>query len=101
MNKRVLIAAVMLSFWLFPTFADTPYRTVQDLYQMCKDSEKDFICIGYISGVGDLMQAIGVEHPDLQAFAMYGKPSYGAMEQAFKNWAEKTPDCGMRINYSA
>jgi hypothetical protein len=72
-------------------------QTDQALYQLCKSPENSppyGLCLGFISGVGDAMQLIGVgveREPETMPFAICEKPSYGAMVQAFINWAEQNP----------
>lgn len=65
--------------------------TIQSMYENCTDTEgKMALCDGYISGVGDMMDANGKLHAP--GFSMCGSPSYGAMIQAFKNWAPQHPE---------
>jgi hypothetical protein len=73
--------------------------STQSLYQNCKapdGSPRAAICLGFISGIGSMMQLIGTveqKHPekDYGVLAICGNPSNGAMVQAFKNWVEKNP----------
>ena len=69
---------------------------VGDLLRFCKEekgSPHKLICLGYISGIGDTMQVVGVEalSDKTRDFAMCGIARYNAMVQAFVNWAEKHP----------
>jgi hypothetical protein len=75
-------------------------HNVQSLYNLCKattDDARYTLCIGYISGIGDIMQTNSVMHPRAAVDPaplderLCGQPSYGAQVQAFKNWAEKHP----------
>jgi hypothetical protein len=97
---RGLFAAVLIMTPLSAATALDPDQTVQGLYGMCKKPDASLpsaMCLGYISGVADTMQLLGVgapDHPDLARFAICEKPSYGAMVQAFINWTEKTPQEG-------
>jgi hypothetical protein len=78
--------------------AEAEDRNVQTLLYSCKQntSSPDYsLCIGYVAGVGDLMDVNSTlipEHPYMRPFAICGKPTYGAMVQAFVNWAEKHPE---------
>jgi hypothetical protein len=73
---------------------------VQTLLDMCKQPAaqvKSSICIGYISGVADLMRVMAVsKHKDVRGpFGMCHEgeaPSRGAMMQAFIVWADKHPE---------
>jgi hypothetical protein len=98
MSKRVLVVAVIFALaLLLPVSAAPQCRTVQDMYEACTAppaSTDAAICTGYVSGVGDAMQFIGVkanQHSELRDYAICEQPSYGAMVQAFKNWADKHP----------
>jgi hypothetical protein len=77
---------------------DKPDQTVQGLYMACKETNMDQFdrgrCLGFISGIGDVMAVIGSGRHDLQ-LGLCGPsptPTYGAMIQAFMNWAEKHPE---------
>jgi hypothetical protein len=87
-----LILTAMTLGLVSPGHAIDSSQTVQALYQFCKSPEEDALCLGFISGVGDAMQLIGVgveQEPELLPFAICRKPSYGAMVQAFIKWAEQ------------
>jgi hypothetical protein len=74
---------------------------VQTLLRDCKqpeDSGYGIFCLGFISGIGGTMQAVGeaerrVNAPSFRQLGICstGKISNGAMVQAFINWAEKNP----------
>src|SRR5262249_58191681 len=73
-------------------------QDVQSLYNFCKDQKAPQygLCLGYISGIADILyflRAYNQEHPQKEAipFQLCETPSYGAMAQAFVNWAEKNP----------
>jgi len=64
---------------------------VQELLRRCaQGSEWELYCIGYVSGIGTLMLMNG----SLTDFGICsaGTIPCGAMEQAFRNWAEKHPE---------
>lgn len=74
-------------------------ENVQTLLSWCKSPNESQLysgCIGYISGAADLMQAISVldvKDPLIKPFlGLCGRPTYGAMIQAFINWAEAHPE---------
>lgn len=96
-NIRTTVAAMVLIIELSSTYAVAADHDVQHLYKMCKmppTSPEFAICVGYISGVGDTLLFMGLDkhrNPEVQPFAICGEPSYGAMVQAFVNWAEKNP----------
>ena len=95
--RACLIFTVMTLGLVSPGHAIDSSQTVQALYQFCKspdDRSRYGLCLGFITGVGDTMQLIGVgveQQPDNAPFGICGKPSYGAMVQAFVNWAEQNP----------
>jgi len=95
--RACLILAPMTLGLVSPGYAIDSSQTVQALYQSCKSPEDlppHALCLGFIAGVGDAMQLIGVgveQKPDTRPFAICGKPSYGAMVQAFIDWAEQNP----------
>jgi hypothetical protein len=103
-STKCVLIATGLGLGLFlsgpPTLAasdETAGYDVQSLYRRCKMPEASpelGICIGFISGVGAMMNTLGVvrhQVPGVANFAICGNPSYGAMVQAFLNWAEKNP----------
>src|SRR5262245_46587890 len=72
--------------------------TVQGLYRQCKSADADaspngqlgrLACVAYIAGVGDTLQVQG--DGGAKIMSICAKPSYGAMVQAFVNWAEANP----------
>ena len=83
---------------LLPANAADPKQDVQSLYNICKEgptSPSYGLCVGYISGVADMLWFLHLnkqQHPeDTTPFEMCDTPSYGAMVQAYVNWAEKNP----------
>jgi Rap1a immunity proteins len=94
---RSFIAAAILAFGLSSTTAAPLDTTVQGLYRQCKSQAADpleskfqeALCATYIAGVGDTLQAQGAGGAKI--FSICAKPSYGAMVQAFVNWAEANP----------
>lgn len=96
--RRLATAFVALAWLLvfLPKFAngDVP-ETVQQLYEACKrpiSSSDRLECIVYIAGVADVMQFLApIKDEDPVPFAICNTGSYGAMVQAFVNWAEKNP----------
>jgi hypothetical protein len=100
-TRHLVIVAAAIFMGLFPARAADPHLTIQGLYDDCKNysSVQSSFCLGYISGIGDAMHFIEgfrKKMPDVESFAMCGAPSYGAMVQAFINWAEKHPEDWMR-----
>jgi hypothetical protein len=83
-------------------------QSVQALYDMCQDSGlNEVLCLGYIAAAGEVLQVNGqhwqrymVEdssHHRAKADALFqvtlcGKPTLGAMHQAFLHWVEKNPE---------
>src|SRR5215472_1785411 len=75
MHKRILVGAILIALGLHQSSAaqrvSPDARTVQGMYEMCKDPDGEGICIGYIAGVGETMRAIGVaskQTPELSPF---------------------------------
>ncbi len=97
MIVRGLIAAMLVS--VSPSYVnfEIENQDVQSLYGRCKNpvgSPYYAFCLGYISGVGDDMQFLGLgtqDDPKFRAFAICATPSYGAMVQAFLDWSDKNP----------
>jgi Rap1a immunity proteins len=97
MVARGLVSAVILVFSFSRVIAGEADLNVQDLYRFCKAPErsaKSMLCLGYISGVGNMMQLIGVAEkqqadPILNPLALCGDISGRAMVLAFINWAQK------------
>jgi hypothetical protein len=96
-QKTLLAFAVVI---ISLTKANADDQNVQGLYNLCKattDHGRYAVCVGYISGIGDIMQTNGVMHPGAAVDPaplderLCGRPSYGAQVQAFMNWAEKHP----------
>lgn len=88
--------------WLFAPSgllsANAAGRDVQSLYNACQKSSasQEFaLCTGYISGVGEMLMLLGgykKNHPkEAGPFAICDAPSFGAMGQAFIDWAERNP----------
>jgi len=76
---------------------------VQELYTQCKqpaNSQAQIFCLGFISGIADLMQLNGQRQKSLDAAqwsviagtAFCAQSSYGAYVQVFVNWAQKHPE---------
>jgi hypothetical protein len=96
---RSFIAAAILACGISSASAAPLDMTVQGLYQQCKsedvktiDGQIDTVqCYSYISGVGDLLAAQGASGAKIMSICAKSTPSYGAMVQAFVNWAEAHP----------
>jgi hypothetical protein len=92
----LIVAALALGL-VSPGHAIDSSQTVQALYRLCKspeDSAPYGLCVGFVAGVGDAMQLIGIgveQKPDLAPFGICDKPSYAAMVGAFVTWAEQNP----------
>jgi Rap1a immunity proteins len=98
MASRVLVGAMLLIFSLVPTNAENPTHDVQELYTFCRASMSSAeygICLGYVSGVVDMLQLLHIHkqsHPeDTNPFEICESPSYGAVVQAYMNWAQNNP----------
>jgi hypothetical protein len=111
-RELLLCAWAVLAPALLPSTAtaDVPdvRGSVQELYDWCKqprDSVNFGYCLGFISGVGQMLLEIGPSSglPTPPTWWMpptierrYGmckenKVTFGAMVQAFLNWAEQNP----------
>jgi hypothetical protein len=96
-SGRLLISVAAFALGLLrPTVAGAlgEFQSVQALLDMCKSSTasvQSAACVGYIAGIGDMMQMLGVDKEQDGTFAICAKPSYGAMVQAYINWAEANP----------
>ena len=96
--RACLIVAAMTPGAVSPARALDSSQTVQGLYDLCKSpegSQHSFLCLGFISGVGDSMQLLGFgveRNPSTAVFAICDKPSYGTMVETFIGWAEQNPD---------
>jgi Rap1a immunity proteins len=97
MNKilALLLALIVPPYAKAQTPGAASTQDVQGLYNSCKSplgsGERTF-CLGYISGIADQLSWMGenkAQHPEIAAIC--GQPSYGAMTQAFVNFAEKNP----------
>jgi|CXWL01.1.fsa_nt_gi hypothetical protein len=95
---RLVLACLLVSLSLSTATADQKDDTgkVGGLLKHCKEelgSPNRMHCIGYISAVWDVLTVASAD--DIQvdrAFAVCGRVKYGAMVQAFVNWAEKHPE---------
>lgn len=73
------------------TNAETnPLFQFQFLYEQCK-TPTDF-CIGYVSGVGQMMNISAAYHPEYSICPDGPVPSAGAMVQAVLNFGQKHPE---------
>jgi hypothetical protein len=101
----ILISCVLLASFIMANIsrADDPKFNVQELYTQCKapvGTPESLMCLGFISGVADLMQLNGVSRKNFSSVqwsaisneAICGAPTTGAEIQAFINWAEKHPE---------
>jgi hypothetical protein len=113
MNSKHLLGAAMFATFLFPfsSASQESRKDVQSLHRMCKASGANVelsFCLGFISGVAEQMiltgQLASLLRKDggladererkllLAISSCSGKASFGAMVQAFTNWAEKHPE---------
>ena len=103
MTQRILLAvgAVLGSMLSIVVGRADDHRNIQWLYNACKERDDQLgfvICLGYVSGIGDLMQMNAVAalkrviDPSGWDDRLCGQPSYGAQVQAFVNWAERHPE---------
>jgi Rap1a immunity proteins len=98
MGRQSAIAVMILTAFISQAWAADIF-SVQALYENCKApdrSPRNALCLGYISGVGNVMQYVGSvsrKHPDenYNPLAICGEITNGAMVQAFENWAQKNP----------
>jgi hypothetical protein len=98
LKMHIVLAVAMFSVGVAAANGKENIFNVQALYALCKapdGSGKNILCLGYISGIADALAAEGtyqsMNPKDDSPFAICGSPSYGAMMQAFINWAEKNP----------
>lgn len=96
MSSLALISVTALSLFSATAAhsATTGNDTVQQLLNMCTmppSSWEGEFCVAYVMGVGDALLANGMIGLNPEPFRMCGKPSYGAMVQAFVNWAKENP----------
>ena len=91
-HLAIVVATIFIG--LFPARAAPVDSSVQELYRMCQERDgavDAWRCTEYVAGVGDALDfSSGL--PNTKLFAICGRPSYGAMVQAFKNWAVKHPE---------
>jgi hypothetical protein len=93
----LVILAIVAAFflWAFAPRAHAEINpTVQGLYDLCKAREEssEFLsCVAYIAGASDTLRLLA-NSPEMIGFAICGDATYGAMVQAYKNWAEKHPE---------
>jgi hypothetical protein len=98
LRGRVWCGLLCLMASLLPANAVVPNQNVQSLYDLCKEgptSPKYSYCVGYISGVAEMLSFLH-QHKQLypeynNLFEICDTPSYGAMAYAYVNWAEKNP----------
>jgi hypothetical protein len=123
-SRWIALVLLLLALPLSPTkeakaakAAETAeYTTIKTLYRQCggigeHDDFDTFFCLGFISGVGDVMflngtdKVISANPRDLAVACEHGRRittddldrlarhiSIEAMVQAFKNWAAKYPE---------
>jgi hypothetical protein len=68
--------------------------TIQELHDWCKEthnSPRSGYCLGYVTGIAEMMLKLGRDHPD-DPHGICGEPTRGALVQTFVNWAEKHPE---------
>src|SRR6516164_6595024 len=71
--------------------------TVQRLLYQCQSTSGEF-CLGYVGGVGDLMELndfLRLGNPGFKGASMCTgglTPTYEARVQAFENWAQAHPE---------
>jgi hypothetical protein len=99
MTQRIIFAVslVLGSMMSIAVGRAEDKQNIQWLYHACKNRDDNFnylLCVGYVSGIGDLMHVNGgAPHRDTGwDDRLCGDPSYGAQVQAFVNWAEKHPN---------
>lgn len=98
MNWRAITVAAIFVAGLVPASAAESF-SVQSLYVNCREPQGSALwalCMGYVSGVGSLMEIIGTTQTkspplNLPGWGICGKPTNGAMLQAFINWAQANP----------
>ena len=95
---RSIVTAVLIVLGPALAVATPNDYDIQTLYRWCKSPEGTpnwNLCVGYIAGVADVLTFLAVQkklHPeDNNPIQLCGAPSYGALMQAFVNWAEKNP----------
>lgn len=96
------VALLALSFVLalpVPVLAEVEGDTVQSLLEDCNSTaaERRLYCLGMVGGVSGVMNSncmmLETGNPSApQLAASTGKITFGALEQAFKNWAAAHPE---------
>jgi hypothetical protein len=112
MRVKHLLRAAMFAILLTPisSQSEESKQDVQQLYRQCKTPAKDVertFCVAFISGVAEQMIATGKlaakqreegnlandkDRALLSFLSACPKASFGAMVQAFINWAERHPE---------
>jgi len=94
----LLVGPTVINSAQAPRPSENNFVTVQELYQECRTGATDAVnaetavsiahnfglCAGYIAGIGDMLAYTG------RCPALNGA-TYGAMVQAFENWAPAHP----------
>jgi hypothetical protein len=96
---RALIVLLTLTVIIMPAQkADASPKNVQELLELCKAKQSSVAasyCLGYISGVVDMMQSIALGGPpastQIGACGDISQFTGGALVQLFVNWAERFP----------
>ncbi len=88
---RAIIFALGLALGLAAASPLSRAATVQELLRECtEDKEEELHCIGYVAGIGEVMQHMGASIGF--GICSTGPITHGAMQQAFENWAKKHPE---------
>ena len=100
MRTIIFALGLALALTAAPPLSRADVPNVQKLLEECNaapGTDDFFLCIGYVGGIGDAMILNGVDarrkaiNPMLVICDEEGI-SYGAMIQAFKNWAQQHPE---------
>jgi hypothetical protein len=97
-NMRGAFLAFVVASWVVGgrlASADNDTQDVQALLRLCKAQETSAHCVGYISGIADIMMAVGrvlKNGPERSFLGLCSSASYSAFVQAFVNWAEQHPE---------
>jgi hypothetical protein len=89
--RRAIIFALGLALGLAAASPLSRAATVQELLRECTEGkELELHCIGYVGGIGEVMQLMGASIGF--GICSTGTITHGAIQQAFENWAKKHPE---------
>jgi hypothetical protein len=100
MTRTLVVLCALAAGLSVASAQNTGPQNTQELYGMCRNERNlanQGLCLGYVSGIGDMMTVLGIYNKQKQIkglvpWSMCGQQSYGAMMQAFVNWAQAHPE---------